>query len=178
MDVFSHGLWSYLIFHKQRWKYWAILVGVLPDLLSWFIFMLYRMVNGIAWGGPDVMTIPQWVWDLYGLSHSLIVFMVVFGVLWLVFRRVQWILLPYLVHILIDIPTHSRHFLPTPFLWPISDWAFPGISWGQRWFMMLNLSLIAIGYAYFLIYLPMRARRRGKSPDRKGTGRKSPERKR
>ena len=48
-------------------------------------------------------------------------------------------------------------FLPTPFLWPISDWKFPGISWAEPWFMVVNYTLM-LGC---LIWILAR-RRRGK----------------
>jgi hypothetical protein len=59
----------------------------------------------------------------------------------------MWAMLGWLVHILIDIPTHSYQFYPTPFLWPLSSWKFNGISWGQKWFMIANYSTIVIAYA-------------------------------
>jgi hypothetical protein len=157
MDFFAHGFWSFLLFHRQRWKYWAIFFGMLPDISSWFIFSIYNMItNSVQWGAghPDFSGVPNWTWTLYGLSHSVIVFMVVFALLYLIFRKIKWVIFPWLVHILLDIPTHSREFLPTPFLWPISTWHFPGFSWGQRWFMILNYSLLALGYTYFFIYIP------------------------
>ncbi len=61
-------------------------------------------------------------------------------------RRFPYELLGWLLHILIDIPTHSYSFYPTPFLWPISQYKFDGISWGTPWFMIVNYSSLAISY--------------------------------
>ena len=66
-------------------------------------------------------------------------------------KRLAIFVLPWLIHILIDIPTHSREFLPTPFLWPVSEWKFPGISWGNRYFMMFNYAaiIVCVGWIVF-----------------------------
>lgn len=58
----------------------------------------------------------------------------------------------WLLHILMDIPSHSYDFYPTPFLWPISDFKINGFHWGTPWFMITNYSLIIISYLilYFL----------------------------
>jgi hypothetical protein len=55
-------------------------------------------------------------------------------------------MLGWALHILIDIPTHSLRFFATPFLWPLSDYRFNGISWGNRWFMLANYTALAIVY--------------------------------
>jgi hypothetical protein len=53
-------------------------------------------------------------------------------------------LLGWVFHILIDIPTHTLRFFPTPFLWPISSYCASGISWANRWFLLANYSALAI----------------------------------
>jgi len=67
-------------------------------------------------------------------------------------KRVPFELLGWLLHILIDIPTHSYSFYPTPFLWPISQFKFDGISWAIPWFMIANYSALALVFlSLFLI---------------------------
>jgi hypothetical protein len=58
------------------------------------------------------------------------------------------------LHIIMDIPTHSREFFPTPFLWPISDVTFNGISWATAWFMIANYSLLAIVFTTLVWKFP------------------------
>ena len=162
MDYFAHGFWTYLIFHRFRWKWWALFFGVLPDTASWFIFSIYNaFTNSVQWGAghPDFSGVPNWTWTLYGISHSIIVFSIVFIIVWLFTKNIQWVLIPWLLHILIDIPTHSREFLPTPFLWPLSEWRFPGFSWGVQWFMILNYSALILLYIYFFLIKPWREQR-------------------
>lgn len=48
------------------------------------------------------------------------------------------------VHILVDIPTHSYRFYPTPFLWPLSGWKFNGFSWGTPWFIVVNYGALLL----------------------------------
>ena len=59
-------------------------------------------------------------------------------------KKNPWEILGWPLHILIDIPTHTYQFYPTPFLWPISTYKFDGISWGTPWFMIVNYSSLAI----------------------------------
>ncbi|MCX8147542.1 MAG: hypothetical protein N3D84_03680, partial [Candidatus Woesearchaeota archaeon] len=84
-------------------------------------------------------------------SHSLVVCCLMLLFVWFILRSLPIFLLAWPIHIIIDIPTHSRYFLPTPFLWPISDWRFPGFSWGQWWFMLLNWSAIIIALIFVII---------------------------
>ena len=102
----------------------------------------------MAWGLDNTSIRP---WDLYQFSHSLVIFVAVFGIVWLIRHEPSWVMLGWPLHILIDIPTHTTRFFATPFLWPISSYQFDGISWGQRWFLILNYSALASAYLYLLI---------------------------
>jgi hypothetical protein len=66
---------------------------------------------------------------LYPAGHSLIVFLLVFGLTSILARRVVFEMLGWLLHILIDMPTHSLSYYATRFLWPISDYRVDGIAW-------------------------------------------------
>jgi hypothetical protein len=151
MDYFAHAAWSFIFFNKKKPIWAAIAFGILPDTLSWFLFMVYNLLfNGADLGKPALFKLPSWMISLYGVTHSLIVFLVIAGIIYLIFKKIPWYVYAWPIHILMDIPTHSRDFLPTPFLWPISNWFFPGFSWGQPWFMVLNWSLILIFIAYVI----------------------------
>jgi len=148
MDFLAHLLWTSIIFNKQKKWYLALPFGVLPDLCSWFIYMIYEIFVGGSFGKPLLQQIPTWVITLYGISHSIFVAAVVLAIVYLIFRKIPFYLWAYPIHILIDIPSHSRSFLPTPFLWPVSNWYFPGISWDNHWFMIVNYTLIIICLGY------------------------------
>ncbi|PIZ50989.1 hypothetical protein COY27_05020 [Candidatus Woesearchaeota archaeon CG_4_10_14_0_2_um_filter_33_13] len=148
MDYFAHGFWSYLLFNKSKRPLLAVLFGLLPDTLSWAIYFVYNLFNGTQFG---LSSIPVWVFTLYGISHSLFVAGVAILIIFIIFKKVPIYILAWPIAILMDIPTHSREFLPTPFLWPISDWYFPGFSWGTKWFMITNWFLIVLGLLYLLL---------------------------
>ena len=142
-----------------------------PDLFA-FTIMFSWLIWGLAFGhlkfadlpGPQSVepspanTLPIFRFTrlLYGLSHSAVIFILVFALVWLMQKKPVWELGAWLLHIFIDVPTHTYRFYSTPFLWPISEWKFDGFSWGTPWFMVVNYSAIII--VYFLL-------RRRKKPD-------------
>ena len=146
MDVFAHGLWSYAVFHKKKYVWMATLFGVLPDILSFGILFIINLVNGNFHRGPPALSmLPKWLFVSYNLTHSIVLFAVVLLVVFLITKNWYWPLMAWAIHIIIDIPTHSTRFFPTPFLWPLSNYVFNGISWATPWFMLLNYgSLMAV----------------------------------
>jgi len=150
MDFFGHGLWSFIIFNRHK-PWFAILFGVLPDVISWVPFFFWNLFGGrFARGPPNLDMFPAWVDPLYGVGHSIILIAIVFIIVYIIAKKIPIYMYAWPLHVLIDIPTHTRDFLPTPFLWPFSEWTFPGISWGNAWFMIINYSLIIIGLAYVI----------------------------
>ncbi|KND48127.1 MAG: hypothetical protein AB201_00835 [Parcubacteria bacterium C7867-006] len=170
MDIFAHGLWAgaaYKGANKKRekpLKLWqAAFWGVFPDLFAFTIPFIWLFGN-LLFGGMSLADIPRpdavepmpqnalpifnLASMLYSFSHSAIIFLIVFGITFLIFRRPIWELGGWFIHILLDIPTHSYQFYPTPFLWPLSGWKFDGFSWGTPWFLILNYSAIIIVYLF------------------------------
>ncbi len=156
MDYLAHGLWSYLLFLKTKHPWYAVFFGVLPDTLSWLIYFFYIVFSSETFfGRPHPEVVPDGIMVLYNITHSLVLFAVVLLICLLIFRhwkRIPVFIYAYPIHILIDIPTHRRDFLPTPFLWPLSDWRFPGISWAEPWFMLLNYAAILALLWYFVLW--------------------------
>lgn len=174
MDVFAHGLWAGAAARvanknpaiagkiKKPLRVWqTVFWGVFPDLFAFtlpIVWMLWNIIFGklrlsdlhrpeIAEPAVrDTLPILQIASHLYNISHSLIVFALVFALIRFILRRPIWEMSGWFLHILIDIPTHSYRFYPTPFLWPISEWKFNGFSWGTPWFMILNYSAIILVY--------------------------------
>jgi hypothetical protein len=179
MDIVSHGLWSAAAAIGARRKLpakikvrWAAWWGVFPDLFAFTVpvglGLWQRITSGaVPVGGPRGMPHMSLASDLYRVSHSLVIFAAVFGLVWLVARRPVLELLAWLLHVLMDIPTHTLRFFPTPFLWPISSFRASGISWGNRWFMLSNYSALAV--VYLLLWLTRRygtsARNSGSAQD-------------
>jgi|SRR3989344_1955576 len=147
MDTLAHGLWTYAAFHKKKYAWLGAFFGVLPDLLSFGMLFVFNIFTGnFHRGKPALESLPDWLFSAYNMTHSLIVFAAVFLLIFFITKKWFWPMLGWPIHILIDIPTHSTRFFPTPFLWPLADYRFDGISWGTPWFMLLNYSSIIIVY--------------------------------
>ncbi len=173
MDIFAHALWAGAGAQKlnesleKRGKtkvsiLWSAFWGIFPDLFAFSIpsvLTLYALLVGtttfqkLSERGPHLQPDNQafdLAHNLYQYSHSLIIFFVVFGVVWFIFKRPRLEMLGWLLHILIDIPSHSINFFPTPFLFPLSNYRFPyGIAWSNQIFMIVNYSLLLLVFLYF-----------------------------
>ncbi len=158
MDYFSHGIWSYIFFHRIRVPIYAVLFGLLPDTTSWGIYLFYRLFTGQSIGKPVLGEIPNWAYMLYNISHSLIVACAVIAVVSIIYRKLPIFMLAWPIAIVMDLLTHSRSFLPTPFLWPISEWRFPGIAWSSKSFIIANIAAMTISLG-IIFYLRYRKRR-------------------
>ena len=166
MDTLAHGLWGGMIGGWRKRFGLAVLFGIAPDLLSFGALTVVWVVQGqFQPGRPSVSTIPQWVHVSYDFTHSLVIIGAVWAVLWWWKRELAVPFIAWPLHILFDIPTHTREFFPTPFLFPISDYTFNGFSWGQRWFMILNYSCLA-ALSLFWATNRYRRRKRGESAGR------------
>lgn len=159
MDILSHGLWGSLAFGRQtRKSFWlAFFFGIAPDLFSFGIFTAATFL-GLAphpdWSSgqhPDPSQIPAYVYALYNVTHSLVVFIAVFGMVWLLRRQPLYALSAWGLHILLDIPTHSDGFFPTPFLWPLSDFSVSGIPWSHPIIFIPNVTLLITLYLWFFV---------------------------
>jgi len=159
MDIISHGLWGGVAFgRKSKKEYWtAFGIGMMPDLFSFGVYQaadILGIVSGPDWtqGAPSSHEIAAFVYGLYDVTHSLVIFAAIFGLVWAIRRKPFIPLLAWGLHILIDIPTHAANFFPTPFLWPISDYTFGGIGWGNAIIFIPNLILLATCYILWGIF--------------------------
>lgn len=172
MDIFSHGLWAGAVFHEAKFRgknmgavLWGAFWGVFPDFLSFaplFIWLIFGLLTGEVSPGQvpqpdaaepamtDTLFIHKLTSTLYNLTHSLVILMAVVGLAYLIFKKKALVLAGWLIHILIDIPTHSYKFYPTPFLWPLSGYKFDGVSWGQPVVMILDVILLVILYGWII----------------------------
>lgn len=154
MDILSHALWGGVGFgRRSKRDYWsAFALGAAPDLLAFAIPSTARLVaymsgNGLNEGFQHNMaSFPSYVFTLYSIGHSLVIFAVTFFAVW-VFRKKPYIpMLAWGFHIFLDIFTHSIDFFPTPFLWPFSDYHFNGLSWGHPIIFIPNVLLLFAAY--------------------------------
>ncbi len=158
MDIISHGLWGGLAFGRRRRRdYWiAFFIGLAPDLFS-FGLLTAATILGLSpspdWRGgtPSPDAIPAYVHVLYNYTHSLIIFAVAFGLIWLIRRKPYLPLLAWGLHIGMDIFKHSRGFFPTPFLWPLSSFTINGTPWSNPWIFFPNWIALIIGYVVWYL---------------------------
>ena len=179
VDVISHALWGGIAAgtvnersraRKQRRHlspWWAAFWGAFPDLFAFgpaFAFALWRWLIGAApaWGwwmhdpgNPFVDLAP----DFYRITHSLVIFAIIALFAWLIVKEKALLLLGWPIHILMDIPTHSFAFYPTPFLWPLSNFMYDGTPWTDPRVMLPNLAFLALALSVLLV----RAYRRRKA---------------
>jgi hypothetical protein len=166
MDVFAHALWTIFAGSRANKKLkekinlvWLAAFGIMPDVLSFaplFVLIVFQFFTGnfhpmdfhhpsdLEPAQPDTLPILGLTNLLYSFFHSAVIFAVVFFIIYLITKRWQPVMLGWLLHILIDIPTHSYQFYPTPVFWPLSHWEFNGLSWATPWFMILNYSALII----------------------------------
>jgi hypothetical protein len=117
---------------------------------------------------------------LYHISHSFVIFLVLFFLAWIFcwykFKNKQkseittlkhanhqisrctpyWEMTGWFIHIVMDIPTHSKTLYPTLFLWPLSDCFFDGDSWGNMPFIITNYTSLLIVFILLRIVRQMK----------------------
>lgn len=172
MDILAHGLWAAAAARTlQRLGRRPVDArataawGIAPDVIAFgplFAFLLLGLVRGEL--SAAHMADPELITELasrahpvfgitsvlYGLSHSAVVFLAAFGIRAWLLRRPSPEMGGWLLHILLDIPTHSQSFYPTPFLWPVSDLTADGISWTEPWMLAANYGAIVLVWAWLL----------------------------
>ena len=164
MDIFSHALWGFGIIRWRREAKWGAFFGVLPDILTFLPLMAYLRLAypELPYGKSPHYLTQEFFTLIYNTMHSFVTLGIVFfAVWWLRGKRIFYPLFAWFLHILhisMDIPTHSGEFYPTKFLYPITNFHVNGISWG-RWEIILPdlLALLAVYGWYFY---------RKKQPDR------------
>ncbi len=158
MDILSHGLWGSIIFgRKNKRSFWTgFLFGIGPDMLSFGVFTLARLMSSLmtgTWqirsGAPDLMDIPQYVHSLYNVTHSFVVFAVAFIIVWIYMKRPVWEMMAWAFHIFLDLFTHSTSFFPTPYLWPFAYTPVNGVPWSTPIIFFTNVGSLVVIYAVY-----------------------------
>ncbi len=143
-------MWALAIFWGTSYRKRAFLLGMVPDLLSFGILFVIRLLTGGLERGAPSHT-PAWLTTAYSVTHSFFTWIVV-GVLLYLFWRKYWpIVFAPIAHIALDIPTHCNYF-PTPFLEPLSSYRYCGMSWGTPWIFFLNWICLGIVFALIGYY--------------------------
>jgi hypothetical protein len=77
-------------------------------------------------------------------------FLTAFLVVWAIRKRPVWELGAWGLHVLVDVPTHSSSFFPTPVFWPLFSWKFDGWQWMNLAILVPNYVLLSLCYAWFI----------------------------
>lgn len=129
---------------------WTAFWATFPDLLAFGPMITAALVLRLAGNSrtAEGRALPHLHLGLplYSAGHSLIVFAVVFAVTSMVARRFVLGMLGWLLHILIDIPTHSFSYYATRFLRPVSDYRLDGLAWWTPWFWISTYVALAVVY--------------------------------
>ncbi len=148
MDIFSHTLWGYGLFGRQK-PWLAMAFGAMPDMVSFGAFAIIRMANGdYVRGKPPLEIIPDWCFFLYDLSHSLLISLLMILVVFWKSRNLAFTMLGWPFHIMLDIPFHTRHYFPTKFFYPLSDIFYDGIAWSSPVVWFPNIAGVIVMVAY------------------------------
>ena len=152
MDTLSHALWGRGFFGYRGRPYWSLFFGALPDLFSFGIYFVINLILNPAnfkSGKPELDEIPSYVFNLYDLTHSIIIaFLFICLVYFLVNKNLAFAMLAWPLHIILDFPFHTADYFPTPILWPIIEVQFDGISWSTPYVWYSNIAGIIILFIY------------------------------
>lgn len=157
MDFVSHSLWGGIGFGRRNRKPFFVAAGIslLPDFLTEGLFGVLYLLNiggmpGWEHGHPNITAYPLWAQYFYNVTHSLVLFTLAFLLIWGWVRKPVWIVGAWGLHILIDIPTHSKDLFPTPFAWPLSDFKIDGVGWNNPIVFGANVLLLLVAYSLWL----------------------------
>lgn len=153
MDLISHGLINNLIFKNLplQERSLAIAFGLLPDLISFSGVMRLEFFKKLLFFKKIPHSfIPSFVFAVYNVTHSLVLWSIVFTIIWFLgFKLLAIAFIGWAVHIVIDIFTHSAQSFPTKIFWPLSDWHYSGFTWSTKKFLLVEYVLLAILYLIF-----------------------------
>jgi len=151
MDTFSHALWGKGLFGYRKYRWYALLFGAIPDLLSFGFYFLFNILtnpNSFKLGKPAIESIPIWVFRLYDFSHSIVIAFVFIAIAYLVNKDFCFPMFAWPFHIMVDLLTHSIQYFPTPIFWPISNYKFDGFPWSNPIIWFLNISFLVLLFLY------------------------------
>jgi len=150
MDTLSHALWGKGLFGYRKYRWYSFLFGALPDLFSFGIYFIHSIFfsSSPLMGRPERSEIPEWVYSLYDISHSLVIASIFIFIAYKINKEFAFPMLAWPAHIILDFFTHSIEFFPTPILWPISGFKFDGIPWSNPIVFFANVLLIFFLFIY------------------------------
>ncbi len=165
VDLVSHALWAYALFHHQPDAYWYAAFTLLPDLLWAIPALVGFFASGMSigqlrrmrWKLPHESTsrMPyfSFVRTAYHASHSWLLMAVASLV---VAIAVPGLAVPFaagvFLHLAMDLFVHKDSFAGQVPLYPLSNWKVKGfVHWSNRKFIAANYALLIIVYALMVL---------------------------
>lgn len=171
MEILAHTLWTTagakiandkLKKKNKKFKisyFWVNFWGLFPDLFSLsipiviFIFdyiFTDMTVSSIA-QTREVVNSYNISLILYPISHSIVIWWVTFGLVWFLKKKSPFVMFGWLLHIILDMPSHGAGIFGTPIFYPLSNYKFSyGVSWASTKFFIINYSLLLIIWGVIL----------------------------
>ena len=112
----------------------AVWFGVMPDVIS---FLPHLVVEHFS-GGQSLFDAT------YRVTHSLVVFGLVGSAVGLIMWRMPWFMVPWGLHVVIDIFTHPETYYATPYLYPFESPYLGAVDYRAPWFLVTNWVVIGI----------------------------------
>ena len=133
MDPLTHLLITRVACGRDHASFIAAVAPDLPFYATYPAWVLWSPARRTRALQNDWPPAPAWMTLPHHIAHSLPVLLVVaLGTRWCHATPYgtwpRW-LLAWLLHILVDIPTHARRHWAPQFLWPCSTYTVDGVSW-------------------------------------------------
>ncbi len=149
MDTLSHALWGAGLYGYRGHFWLALFFGAFPDLFSFGIFLVMRLVTGqLTPGPPPLSSIPDWLFTSYDITHSALIAGAAIASVAAFRRDLAFAMLGWPFHILLDAPFHSAAYFPTRIFYPVSDFYIDGVPWSNPWIWYPNLAGILVLYTW------------------------------
>jgi len=171
MEILAHTLWTTAAARTANEKakkenkkikfnlFWTSFWGIFPDLFAFtipFIVFFFNILSnpqvfeGVA-RSRRIVDASGLASVLYQYSHSIVIWVLVFSLIWVFVKKPPLPLLGWVFHIILDIPSHAIGYYATPFLYPLSNYRFPyGVAWSNKWFMIGNYTILLIIWGVIL----------------------------
>ncbi len=133
----------------------AFAIGIAPDLSSFGVLYVTATLGlspkpDFRHGTPPKSTISHYVHHLYNYTHSFVVFLAVFFLVWLFLKRPVWELRAWGAAYPDRYAFAFLRLFPTPVLWPLSDWKFDGWEWMAPGVLIPNFMLLSLLDAWYV----------------------------
>ena len=131
MDPLTHLLITRRVMGADRKVAFAGLAADIPFYLTYPIWLIQQGQIASAFRKNEWPGAPGWMQIAHHIFHSLPVLLAVTVAIRLIKGRWPRAALAWGLHIVVDIPTHSRRGWAPQFLWPLSDVTVDGLSWTE-----------------------------------------------